>query len=59
LTHVATVASVRPDLAARADPLVRLFYDVRFGGRRLDASERRAAAEEARTIRDLAREQPT
>ncbi len=56
LTHVETVARIRPDVAARAQPLVRLFYDVRFGGRRLDAGERRAAAEEARAIRDLARE---
>jgi transglutaminase-like putative cysteine protease len=56
LTHLAVVAAVRPDVAARAQPLVALFYDVRFGGRRLDAAERRTADEEARAIRALARE---
>ena len=56
LVHVADVEAVRPDVAARARPLVRLFYDVRFGGRRLDAAERRAAEDEARAIRELARE---
>ncbi len=55
LGHVAEVAAVRPDVAARARPLVEVFYDVRFGDRRLDAAERRAVADEARAIRDLAR----
>jgi hypothetical protein len=36
-----------------------LFYEVRFGHRRLDPSERRAAADEARAILDLAREATT
>jgi transglutaminase-like putative cysteine protease len=55
LTHLEVVAAARPDIAARAHPLITLFYDVRFGGRRLDATERRAADEEARAIRELAR----
>ncbi len=59
LGHVAEVATVRPDVADRARPLVRLFYEVRFGHRRLDPSERRAAADEARAILDLAREATT
>ncbi len=58
LVHVAEVAERRPDVAERARPLVELFYDVRFGGRRLDAVERRAAVNEARAIRELAREHP-
>jgi transglutaminase-like putative cysteine protease len=58
LVHVEEVAVRRPDVADRSRPLVRLFYDVRFGGRRLDSGERRAAVEEARAIRELARALP-
>lgn len=56
LAHLAEVESVRPDIAARAVPLVRLLYEVRFGGRRLDAGERRDAESAARSILESAGE---
>lgn len=56
MAHLERVAEIRPDIAAAAAPLVRLLYEVRFGGRRLDAAARRDAEGRARTILESASE---
>ena len=50
LAHLATVRDVRPDLAEAAEPLVRLFYEIRFGGRVLGRQERQQAEDAARAV---------
>ncbi|MCH2160628.1 MAG: transglutaminaseTgpA domain-containing protein [Phycisphaerales bacterium] len=40
MAHLASIRTVRPDLAEAAEPLIRLFYEVRFGNRVLDRRER-------------------
>ena len=50
LMHVACVRATNPRLAAEAEPLVTLFYEVRFGGRSLDRHERREAEDAARRL---------
>lgn len=57
-THLETVRLSRPDLAASAAPLVDLFYEVRFGGRRLDAATRRRVEVEVREVLDSAARSP-
>ena len=52
--HVELVRDRRPDLAAAAAPLVDLFYEIRFGGRRLGADSRRRAEAEARELFQIA-----
>ncbi|MDE0890064.1 MAG: transglutaminaseTgpA domain-containing protein [Phycisphaerales bacterium] len=54
LKHLDEVLRVRPDVAEAARPLVELFYEVRFGDRRLDASARRSAAESVVQLRAIA-----
>ena len=50
MTHLSVVRHARPDIANSVEPLLHLFYEVRFGSRILDRSERRQASEAARTI---------
>ena len=50
LAHLAAVRDVRPDLAEAAEPLVRLFYEIRFGGRVLGRQERQQAEDAARAV---------
>lgn len=57
-THLEAVRGHRPDLAASAAPLVDLFYEIRFGGRRLDATTRRRVEGEARAMLDSATRSP-
>ena len=50
MTHLAVVRHARPDIASAVEPLLQLFYEVRFGSRILNRSERRQAEEAARTV---------
>lgn len=50
LMHMARVRATNPRLAADAEPLVALFYEVRFGGRSLGRYERRKAEDAARRL---------
>ena len=54
LMHLEKVLRVRPDVAEAARPLVELFYEVRFGNRRLDATARRSVAESVLRLRAIA-----
>jgi heme exporter protein D len=48
--HVEILRERRPDLAEAAAPLVDLFYEIRFGGRRLESESRRRAESDARNL---------
>ena len=48
--HVDFLREIRPDLAKAAAPLVDLFYEIRFGDRRLGPDSRRRAEAEAREL---------
>ena len=48
--HVDFLREIRPDLAKAAAPLVDLFYEIRFGDRRLGPDLRRRAEAEAREL---------
>jgi hypothetical protein len=48
--HLDVVRARMPGLAAEAEPLVALFYEVRFGGRSLLRNERRDAEDAARRL---------
>ena len=54
MMHLEAVRDAHPELAEAATPLVRLFYDVRFGGRRLDREARRRVDVEAKELVALA-----
>lgn len=58
LAHLDVVRQSRPDLATSAAPLVDLFYEIRFGGRRLDATTRRRVEAEVRAVLDSATRSP-
>ena len=48
--HVDFLREIRPDLAQAAAPLVDLFYEIRFGDRRLGPDSRRRAEAEAKEL---------
>ena len=52
--HLQVVRDLNPELAAGAAPLVELFYDIRFGGRRIGATSRRRAEADARSLLSIA-----
>lgn len=56
LRHVQAMRSEIPEFADMAEPLIRAFYDVRFGNRPLDRQRRTEAVEGARRLRTLASE---
>jgi hypothetical protein len=55
LMHLPVVASQRPDVARRAEPLLKLFYEIRFGGRSIDRAERNRAEDAARSLKAAVR----
>ena len=54
MKHLDAVLRVRPDVAEAARPLVEIFYEVRFGSRRLDASARRSVSDSVAQLRTMA-----
>lgn len=52
--HVEVVRAKNPELAAGAAPLIELFYEIRFGGRRIGTESRRRAEAEARSLLAIA-----
>ena len=50
MDHLPVVREVRPEIAEAAEPLLRLFYEVRFGQRILAREERRQAEDVARDL---------
>jgi transglutaminase-like putative cysteine protease len=55
MKHLDAVLRVRPDVAEAARPLVEIFYEVRFGSRRLDASARRSVSDSVAQLRTMAK----
>ena len=53
-THVELLHERRPEMARAAAPLVDLFYEIRFGDRRLGVDSRRRAEAEAKQILEMA-----
>lgn len=52
--HVDMLRDRRPELAEAASPLVELFYEIRFGGRRMETAVKRRVEVEVREIREIA-----
>jgi hypothetical protein len=50
MNHLPVVRKVRPEIAEAAEPLLRLFYEVRFGQRMLAREERRQAEDAAKDL---------
>ena len=53
-THAELLHERRPEMARAAAPLVDLFYEIRFGDRRLGVDSRRRAEAEAKQILEMA-----